>query len=670
MKEVLLDLKAEDDIKQKFNRFLNLLKRNQKAGAYKKDFLFEERTKLIQGLNGSPSDNELQLVFSKSLVLDLLLQGWFIRTKKGELYLKYSMNGDSELTSEEIKEKTRESHLLARDFQLKQPSVKEFIEKTERRKLTANGWISIFSLMRDGDELAQSISRLNQVAEPATSDYKEIIDPYLQFVEPGKKCELTGLYLTDIWRYFRHTWITEYKSLPGRSISILIRDAAAENHPVIGIAALGSSMSQLSRRDEWIGWDSETFVKDIEKNPDSQSLDWLFNTLDGLKNDIYIEDLLRDKSIDRAELDKPSEDLLSFLRAEADREKELHRQFPHEAKKGKGGETIDWAKRAETHLFKSKRFSSLAELLQIQRIFDKYRIHEGIENFENALSFSEFRNAIGRLARKWKGQRVGIDIMDIIVCGSVAPYNHLLGGKLVCLLLTSPEVVEYYNLKYGRRESLIASAMGGRPIVRKPKLSFLATTSLYGVGSSQYNRVRMPVAHFDKNSNDIIEYLNLGISEGFGSFHFSRETLAWAHQYLGRRKGGRRVNSIFGEGSNPLMRKLREAIELLGLESEPLLKHENKRIIYGIPLVRNTRNILLGIDEQPDYLIPQDQADSKQTTAKIADYWIKRWLIKRAKRPEVLSAVAQHSKAYPVTHGARVPLYELTREEQGLFPGY
>jgi len=40
-------------------------------------------------------------------------------------------------------------------------------------------------------------------------------------------------------------------------------------------------------------------------------------------------------------------------------------------------------------------------------------------------------------------------MMDITTCGAVAPYNHLLGGKLVSMLICSPEVVEYYKDKYG-----------------------------------------------------------------------------------------------------------------------------------------------------------------------------------------------------------------------------
>jgi hypothetical protein len=62
------------------------------------------------------------------------------------------------------------------------------------------------------------------------------------------------------------------------------------------------------------------------------------------------------------------------------------------------------------------------------------------------------------------------------------------------MMLTSPEVVRFYRNRYGEQASIIASSMKGDTVVRSPNLVLLATTSLYGVGSSQYNRVRVPVA--------------------------------------------------------------------------------------------------------------------------------------------------------------------------------
>ena len=146
----------------------------------------------------------------------------------------------------------------------------------------------------------------------------------------------------------------------------------------------------------------------------------------------------------------------------------------------------------------------------------------------------------------------------------------------------------------------------------------------------------------------------LGISEGYGSFHFSAETIALADAVVGRENGRTRVNSIFGEGANPLIRKLKDAFEFLHLESNPILNHRNKRVVYGVSLAENFGEVLLGLATRPKYLIPQSKPLEK--TKLIAQYWIRRWLANRISKDEVLSKVAEHTLPYPVTHEARAPV--------------
>jgi hypothetical protein len=130
---------------------------------------------------------------------------------------------------------------------------------------------------------------------------------------------------------------------------------------------------------------------------------------------------------------------------------------------------------------------------------------------------------------------------------------------------------------------------------------------------------------------------------------------------LGRSKEARKVNSIFGEGVNPLMRKIREGLGLLGLPADVLLKHGSKRVVYGVALARNFREFLLGISDSPRYLIPQTR--EKYRTDLLADYWRQRWLLKRVEKPGILDEVAHHTCVYPIRHGAQVELphdpYEL-----------
>lgn len=62
-----------------------------------------------------------------------------------------------------------------------------------------------------------------------------------------------------LWRYARYVGSIPYSEYVGRRLRFLIRDNSLPNKPIMGIAALGSSIMQLRDRDEWIGW------YDIEK---------------------------------------------------------------------------------------------------------------------------------------------------------------------------------------------------------------------------------------------------------------------------------------------------------------------------------------------------------------------------------------------------------------------
>jgi hypothetical protein len=147
----------------------------------------------------------------------------------------------------------------------------------------------------------------------------------------------------------------------------------------------------------------------------------------------------------------------------------------------------------------------------------------------------------------------------------------------------------------------------------------------------------------------------LGHSYGFGTYHFSRSTVQLGSNLNSRKKDGRHVNSIFGEGVNPLMRKIRESLDFVGLNSDGLLQHGNQRVTYGIELARNFREVLLGKESKPNYLI--SQSNPTELTAQIGDYWRRRWLLPRIKSSEILEEVSKHtSLSHPRSHGAIVPL--------------
>jgi hypothetical protein len=606
-----------------------------------------------------PSLSELKYMVLCNLVLDFAAHDWTVKTENREIYLRSKPVSGND-SPEAAKDQTRAKHLIERDAQLLEPSVRDFVLAAERRRLTSKGWHSIYSVMRSGEELAL---RLRDTLSTPDGDHRaeqlaQTIDPYLQFVTPDAVCAETGLQLNTIWRYFRHTWVNIYRSVPGRSIMVLVRDRGTAGHPVIGIAALGSSVVQQSVRDKWIGWDTQGAAATLCALPRRKLLKWLSKQLRTHIAAIYKKDLLSDRVLTTEDLTNPSDELIARLRRESARAIELHRKYPQAAAHKRNSSATgvgDWITMARTPLFRSKRCKQLAILLSARKAINESRISrlKG-KQFRTTLASSKIQHAISQLVRIVKAERVGISMMDIIVCGAVAPYNALLGGKLVCVLLCSPEVVQYYAGRYRRQVSVIASAMRGKKVHRDPKLILLCTTSLYGKGSSQYNRIKIPAASLGGFSSQAIGYQELGTSEGFGSFHFSKETVRLTDALLGRSKNGRKVNSIFGEGVNPLMRKMREVLDLLDLPSELLLRHGNKRIVYGIPLAENFRPLLLGLEERPRYIIPQSKTGLG--TSLLSKYWRNRWLVKRCALPEVLQKVAANRLTYPIQHGAQVPL--------------
>lgn len=94
----------------------------------------------------------------------------------------------------------------------------------------------------------------------------------------------------DIFRIFRFYWSSPYSEYVGRRIKLLIRDNALLSRPLIGIAALGSSIVHIPDRDKWIGWDKETRTKNLVYTMDAYVLGALppYNYLLGGKLISYI----------------------------------------------------------------------------------------------------------------------------------------------------------------------------------------------------------------------------------------------------------------------------------------------------------------------------------------------------------------------------------------------
>jgi hypothetical protein len=274
-----------------------------------------------------------------------------------------------------------------------------------------------------------------------------------------------------------------------------------------------------------------------------------------------------------------------------------------------------------------------------------------------ALQDPSARRAIEGIIRRAKAEAVGTEIADLTVCGAIPPYSELLGGKLISMLAVSPTIVRAYHERYRSHSSEIASSLAGRPVCRRSHLVFVGTTSLYGSGSSQYNRVRIPreVLH---GRADVV-FQELGKSRSFGTSHLSRGAVAALVRLAEQSRNGTRVNSIFGEGVNPKLRKVRAGIDLLDWPSDNLLQHRRRRIVYGVKLIDNLLEYLLGLEADPKYLFRKSLPNDVEA---IADWWRTRWLAHRSRSPDVLRGIAAHTHSRPMRHGARVELPEVGEE--------
>jgi hypothetical protein len=124
-------------------------------------------------------------------------------------------------------------------------------------------------------------------------------------------------------------------------------------------------------------------------------------------------------------------------------------------------ERIDLHAESENPLFFYKRAHTLWRLLDAKRAFQ-----------ESECCSAKYGNALDQLLKHPRGERalsialqeirkagLSSQVADLSVCGAVAPYNVLLGGKLVALLMASAETLSLYRDRYSGKPSIISSKM-------------------------------------------------------------------------------------------------------------------------------------------------------------------------------------------------------------------
>ena len=612
----------------------------------------DERQTALQtfGLSGMDLSPTIRYGATLRVLRDLISQGWTIREDDEGIILDAPGRAAVRLDDPEAaKESIRRSFAFAREAQLIEPSTLDFITMMERR--------GVDRLFTSGAELA---SRL--VAQGTAG-----IKPELQVIEPGARDESTGLLLQDIWRYARHFWSIPYQSTPGRNLFYLLRDGAMPTRPLIGIAALGNPVLGLAKRDDHFGWSAtglERRLPDLTVRKQRALASHLYRVLRDAIDTTYSADLgvpadpLSDAATTVGMLEEiehhSAADRLAKLDAageERDADYLLIREAQNAAADHDDVDSVDWESVARTALYRRKRAGTLAHLYRALATLTGLGYTERGGNMVRALGETEGRRAIEIALRRTKQEALASNVMELITCGAVPPYRGVLGGKLVALLMLSPEVVGDVERRYNDRVSIIASAMAGRPIRRPAQLALVTTSSLYeAYGSSQYNRLKVET---DKGS---LAYRKVARTESFGTVQFAPDTVHALNDVARHSDANRReINNLFGEGTSPKMRQIRNGLEALGLDANSFLRHNSRRIIYGVPLCTNTDDVVLRMTTRPRYLLPRGE----KGTAVLVEYWRDRWLAGRIIRPDVLEGV----------RGEEFEGFRLSRETERLTSG-
>ena len=142
--------------------FVAVVKKLESALSHNRNYLLEEELKGI----GSESISEcadidlLKYMASISLLKDLSLQGWWLRTESGKLYLAMDeVNLDN-------KAHIRYRLSTERNAQFKTESVKRFIIRMETQRLFKGEQVSIKNLIGDKDALIQNIRKGSKDCAP------------------------------------------------------------------------------------------------------------------------------------------------------------------------------------------------------------------------------------------------------------------------------------------------------------------------------------------------------------------------------------------------------------------------------------------------------------------------------------------------------------------------
>lgn len=187
--------------------------------------------------------------------------------------------------------------------------------------------------------------------------------------------------------------------------------------------------------------------------------------------------------------------------------------------------------------------------------------------------------------------------------GALPPYNYILGGKLVALLMTTDIIRKKFQKKYGDQKTIIKN--------RKlpARLLFITTTGAYGK-SSVYTRLKF-------KDEEVVKFI--GYTHGSGTFHIPNILYAELLRYL--KKRGYNIKRGFGNGPSRKLRLIDQALHLLGFTNGAT--HGIQRAVYLFPLAKNLTSVIQE-NKRPIWV--------HRTVNELTEFWKNRWREARAKR--------------------------------------
>lgn len=396
-----------------------------------------------------------------SVLVDLSLQGWIFDFQDHQLTLRMENDNIDD------KEKIRYRLSAERNAQFKSESVARFIKYMETERNYNGTPVSVKCLIGNRDALILAIRTGRQVCAP-----------YIQMVT-GSRDEYTGFKLSDIWRYFRYTWSIPYKTMPGRNIYYLVRDSLQPYHPIIGIFALGNSVLNLTARDDDIGWTIEAIKTEMSKRVHTEYCEQTVSGTDGKRVKVkiqapieteeeylqrryaYAERLfpLLVKNVNSAISEIYTGDLGYYKQTKYPRQEQVDElyaiaaEYSERSINNRNNETSpDWREEARSNLFKRKRASELAKLLETKIAFNNAAGQSNEDKFLSLLASEGGRKAIlplsGRIGMlpvysnvpQINQSESGIDTLKQAIIRYLCLYPH--AGMMLKLCVIDPPSVE------------------------------------------------------------------------------------------------------------------------------------------------------------------------------------------------------------------------------------